>query len=72
MLCQTPHIHKRSSIMPIIQNTSSIKDIKQYSLKQNVFDPLKNSPPNEFMIKLYMRMNQYNSNYMKEDNRESE
>jgi hypothetical protein len=50
----------------------SKKDIKQYSLKQNLFDPLKNSPPNEFMIKLYMRMNQYNSNYMKEDSRESE
>lgn len=27
----------------------------QYSLKQNYFDPSKSSPPNEFMIKLYMR-----------------
>ena len=27
-----------------------------YSLKQNFFDPTKSSPPNEFMIKLHMRM----------------
>ena len=32
----------------------------EYSLKQNFFDPSKSSPPNEFMIKLHMRMNRYN------------
>jgi hypothetical protein len=31
----------------------------EYSLKQNFFDPSKSSPPNEFMIKLNMRMNKY-------------
>jgi len=31
----------------------------EYSLKQNFFDPSKSSPPNEFMIKLHMRMNKY-------------
>ena len=31
----------------------------EYSLKQNFFDPSKSSPPNEFMIKLHMRMNRY-------------
>jgi hypothetical protein len=36
---------------------------KQYNLKQNFFDPTKNSPPNVFMIKLYNRINQYESNY---------
>jgi hypothetical protein len=32
---------------------------EEYSLKQNFFDPSKSSPPNEFMIKLHMRMNKY-------------
>ena len=36
----------------------------EYSLKQNFFDPSKSSPPNEFMIKLHMRMNRY---YMDKD-----
>lgn len=31
----------------------------EYSLKQNFFDPSKSSPPNEFMIKLHMRINKY-------------
>ena len=33
----------------------------EYSLKQSLFDPSKSSPPNEFMIKLHMRMNMYNN-----------
>jgi hypothetical protein len=33
----------------------------QYSVKQNLFDPTKNSPPNDFMIKLYNRMINYDS-----------
>ena len=37
----------------------------EYSLKQNFFDPSKSSPPNEFMIKLHMRMNKY---YIDNDN----
>lgn len=46
----------------------------EYSLKQNCFDPSKSSPPNTFMIKLHMRMNQMNSNYLEinDCNRESE
>ncbi len=40
-----------------------------YSLKQNIFDPSKSSPPNEFMIKLHMRMNKYHER-MIEDNLE--
>ena len=31
----------------------------EYSLKQNCFDPSKSSPPNEFIIKLNMRINKY-------------
>jgi hypothetical protein len=56
-------IHERSEPIPIKQNltttmkTNSLKG--EYSLKQNFFDPTKSSPPNEFMIKLHMRMNKY-------------
>jgi type IV secretory pathway VirB4 component len=35
--------------------------IKEYSLKQNFFDPTKNSPPNEFMMKLQLRMSVYDA-----------
>ena len=64
MLSQKQYvIHERSVIIPIKQNLStSMKDNSpkgEYSLKQNFFDPSKSSPPNEFMIKLHMRMNQY-------------
>ncbi len=56
-------IHERSSIIPIKQNLSTPMKINspkgEYSLKQNFFDPSKSSPPNEFMIKLHMRMNRY-------------
>jgi hypothetical protein len=31
----------------------------EYSLKQNFFDPSKSSPPNEFMIKLQMRLSKF-------------
>ena len=32
---------------------------KEYSLKTNLFDPSKNSPPNHFMITLHERMKIY-------------
>jgi len=38
----------------------------EYSIKQNLFDPSKSSPPNDFLNKLQKRMKIYN-NY-KEDN----
>lgn len=34
---------------------------KLYSLQEHIFDPSKSSPPNEFMLKLKLRMNHYNS-----------
>jgi len=43
----------------------------EYSLKQNFFDPSKSSPPNEFMIKLHMRMNMYNKNIYADMNDDS-
>ena len=60
-------IHERSSL-PIVSQispTSKISDnnFNEYSLKQNVFDPSKSSPPNDFMLKLQLRMSIYNNNY---------
>ena len=58
--------NKATNIIPIKQNLStSVKELNlksEYSLKQNFFDPSKSSPPNEFMLKLHMRMNMYNKN----------
>jgi hypothetical protein len=64
MLSQRQYvIRERSEIIPIKQNLSTNMKIDspkgEYSLKQNFFDPSKSSPPNEFMIKLHMRMNKY-------------
>ena len=71
MISRQHIIHERSNIIPIKQNLStSMKATSQtseYSLKQNFFDPSKSSPPNEFMIKLHMRMNMYNTYVDKND-----
>lgn len=67
-------IHERSEIIPIKKNMSTTmkennKIKQQYSLNKNFFDPSKSSPPNEFMIKLHMRMNSYQK---KDDNLDNE
>jgi hypothetical protein len=66
MISRQHIINKTTNIIPIKQNLStSVKELNlksEYSLKQNFFDPSKSSPPNEFMIKLHMRMNMYNKN----------
>jgi len=61
----TRKIEKSSNNIIIIPQNSptSKKDMfsfNEYSLKQNVFDPSKSSPPNEFMLKLKLRMSNYN------------
>jgi hypothetical protein len=58
-----PFINERNKLIHI--NKILSRDMRkqtpksEYSLKQNSFDPSKSSPPNEFMIKLHMRMNKY-------------
>ena len=50
-------ISKKSKDIPInniINNISS-----QYSQKENFFDPSKQSPPNDFLIKLQNRIGNY-------------
>jgi hypothetical protein len=64
MLSNPRTIHERSTIIQIKQTrpTTAKKQIaEEYSLNQNVFDPSKSSPPNDFMMKLYARMNMYNN-----------
>jgi hypothetical protein len=54
-------IHERSNIIPISPSSPTKTSEKEYSLKENFFDPSKSSPPNEFLKKLQQRMNIYNS-----------
>ena len=55
-------IHERGHLEQISQISPSSKNIiKEYSLTQNVFDPSSSSPPNEFMLKLKLRMAIYNN-----------
>ncbi len=49
---------------PIPIKTSKTKNYEinsqpEYSLKHNIFDPTKSSPPDNFMEKLELRMQQY-------------
>ena len=55
---------ERSSPIIIQSNSNNCNSPTkgEYSLKQNFFDPSKCSPPNEFMIKLHMRIHKYHHN----------
>jgi|LauGreDrversion4_1035100.scaffolds.fasta_scaffold81061_2 hypothetical protein len=60
-------ISQKSSIIPITKNNTTlekINKINEYGLKQNCFDPSKSSPPNDFILKLNMRMSIYNNIYL--------
>jgi hypothetical protein len=63
--CKPRIIHERSISIPIPQNSPTNNNIdcnlNEYSLTQNIFDPSKSSPPNDFMLKLHLRMSLYNS-----------
>jgi hypothetical protein len=59
-------IYERDNKIPISKPTTrQMKTAKnnydEYSLKQNFFDPSKSSPPNNFMVKLQMRIDVFNS-----------
>jgi len=63
--CKPRIIYESSKIIPISQTSPTNKregfSINEYSLKENFFDPSKSSPPNEFMLKLKLRMSHYDS-----------
>ena len=82
MYSVSPYNDERSSIIPIKKNLTTPENVNspkgEYSLKQNFFDPSKSSPPNEFMLKLHMRISNYDSKIVvltddtKDDSRDSE
>ena len=58
-------IDERPNIIPVPQNSPTSRREQdfsfnqEYSLKQNMFDPSKSSPPNNFMEKLRVRLGLY-------------
>ena len=73
IICPKTNIIRAAPLM--IKN---VKNCGKNELQQTCFDPSKSSPPNEFMIKLYMRMSLYNNtreNYLDDnidDNKDKE
>jgi len=65
-------IDEKSIYIPKSNNLNNIKTPpkSERRLNKNFFDPTKSSPPNEFMLKLYMRDQAYNLSYKKDDNLE--
>ena len=65
---KTRNIYERTCCIPIPQTSPTNKKVDfsetEYSLTQNIFDPSKSSPPNEFMLKLKQRMAHYDSFFM--------
>ena len=76
MLTYSRIIHERINKIPISNKLSTkMKEqgtLGEYSLNQNFFDPSKSSPPNEFMLKLKLRMSHYNLLDIKDDRRVNE
>lgn len=65
MLSRLHIIHERPEIAEIKEKSfTTMKEDSpkaEYSLKQSFFDPSKSSPPNDFLIKLQMRLSKYNN-----------
>jgi hypothetical protein len=53
-----PIIKKKNNQNNCINNISASSNQMNYVM-ENLFDPSKSSPPNEFIEKLHMRMNKY-------------
>jgi hypothetical protein len=60
--------NERSTNISIKKNLSTMIKINypksEYSMKQNLFDPSKSSPPNDFMNKLQKRITFYSNIYV--------
>ena len=54
-------IEKTKPIKITENDVQNIKYFNDFELKTNCFDPSKFSPPNEFIMKLNMRMEYYNN-----------
>jgi hypothetical protein len=57
-------IREKSKMIPIKNNLSTSSPKSEYSIKQNLFDPSKSSPPNEFMKKLKKRIKMHTNFYV--------
>jgi hypothetical protein len=59
------HKQERSQSIPIPKSSPTNKKVEfysnEYSLNSSFFDPSKSSPPNEFLLKLQLRMKHYDS-----------
>ena len=68
MLATRHIIPEKTYIIPtknlFANNKNLKKSTSEYSLKQIFFDPTKNSPPNDFLNKLQLRMSVYNTSYV--------
>jgi len=68
--CNPNIIHEKGIIIPNKKNLSTIIKINspksEYSINENLFDPSKSSPPNNFMNNLQKRIKMY-SNIFYED-----
>jgi hypothetical protein len=60
MLQKSLLIYEKTRMIPIPQKMT-IPEFNQYGLKEHTIDPFKSSPPNDFMQKLYSRMDNYKS-----------
>jgi len=63
MICNTDKNYKYETDIPVLNKPIPIKRVNSHESKSNNnnFDPSKSSPPNDFMIKLFQRMNQFNN-----------
>jgi hypothetical protein len=57
----TGYIYERTIPIPISKTIISTEKSKELSLKNNLIDPSKMSPPDNFMEKLMQRMDNYYS-----------
>jgi len=70
MISERHIINERGNMIPIKQSyipeRNNFGRSGEYELKHSFFDPSKSSPPNDFMLKLQMRMKMYNSAVQKD------
>jgi hypothetical protein len=59
MNCSVYLIDKKNNNIRITDNSLENANKLEYRLRQNLFDPSKSSPPNNFMEKLQKRMSIY-------------
>lgn len=62
------YIGNHHKISNEIININQSKQNNEYLLTSNFFDPSQSSPPNDFLLKLHMRIEKYQKNVINEYN----